>query len=80
MESHSVLYVRVPPEDKVRLRALADKEFGGSLAATIRYLISRHTADSQRSAEMLAKYEEAEAIGLASQRFRRRQEQDRDED
>lgn len=37
-----VIYVRVPPEDKARLRAFADRAFNGSMAKAIRYLLDAH--------------------------------------
>lgn len=41
-DAHTVLYVRISPEDKRRLRALADRDFEGSVAAAIRALIDLH--------------------------------------
>ena len=35
----SVIYVRVSPDLKVALRALADREYGGNMALTIRDML-----------------------------------------
>lgn len=41
-EPHEVLYVRVHPRDKARLRALADRRFNGSMAKAIRWLVDAY--------------------------------------
>ena len=46
-DNHSIIYVRVSPEDKARLRALADRQFGGSMARAVRYLIKVHITGRQ---------------------------------
>jgi hypothetical protein len=43
-----VLYVRVSPQDKARLRVIADRDFGGSLAATVRYLLAAYADGKTR--------------------------------
>ena len=39
-----VIYVRVRPEDKARLRAYADRAHNGSMAKAIRWLLDAHVA------------------------------------
>lgn len=50
-DSHAIIYVRVDPADKARLRALADREFGGSMAACFRHLLEAHIGKTRRSVE-----------------------------
>lgn len=47
-ENHSIVYVRVSPEEKAMLRVLADSEFDGSMATAIRYLIQMYADGRQR--------------------------------
>ncbi len=61
-DEHSIIYVRVPPEDKRRLRELADREFAGSMAACFRYLLDTFTAGRTAQAKSLAGFEEADGI------------------
>ncbi len=37
-----VIYVRVAPQDKARLRAFADRAHKGSMAAAIRWLLDQY--------------------------------------
>lgn len=48
-DAHVILYVRVPPADKRRLRELADRDFDGSMAATIRYLLEQYIGARRRA-------------------------------
>lgn len=41
-DKSSILYVRIGVEDKRRLKILADKDFEGSVAACIRYLLKSY--------------------------------------
>ena len=43
-----VIYVRVRPEDKARLRAYADRAHNGSMAKAIRHLLEAYIANQDR--------------------------------
>lgn len=50
-DEHAIIYVRVPPEDKRRLRELADREFDGSMARCFRYLLDSFVAGRTAQAD-----------------------------
>lgn len=43
-DAHSIIYVRVAPEDKKRFRDLADRDFGGSMAACFRFFLESYAS------------------------------------
>ena len=45
-QATETIYVRVRPQDKARLRALADRAHGGSMAAAVRWLLESYVANS----------------------------------
>jgi plasmid stability protein len=47
-QPHEVVYVRVLPEDKARLRAYADRAHNGSMAKAIRHILDAYIADQDR--------------------------------
>lgn len=51
-DAHSIIYVRVAPEDKARFRKLADRDFQGSMAACFRYLLEAYAGGKTRECDL----------------------------